>query len=99
MSETTVKETSVEEVVEDVNVTETEATKESKEKAKKDNKQKAKKKNWFKGLKAEFKKIIWPDKKTLVKQTVAVITCSVILGAIIAVVDALIQYGIDFLVR
>ena len=61
--------------------------------------EKAKKKSWFKGLKAEFKKIIWPDKKTLVKQTVAVITCSVILGAIIAVVDALIQYGIDFLVR
>ena len=61
--------------------------------------EKQKKKNWFKGLKAEFKKIIWPDKKTLVKQTVAVITCSVILGAIIAVVDALIQYGIDFLVR
>ena len=61
--------------------------------------EKQKKKSWFKGLKAEFKKIIWPDKKTLVKQTVAVITCSVILGAIIAVVDALIQYGIDFLVR
>lgn len=61
--------------------------------------EKAKKKHWFKGLKAEFKKIIWPDKKTLVKQTVAVITCSVLLGAIIAVVDALIQYGIDFLVR
>ena len=61
--------------------------------------EKPKKKSWFKGLKAEFKKIIWPDKKTLVKQTVAVITCSVILGAIIAVVDALIQYGIDFLVR
>ena len=61
--------------------------------------EKPKKKSWFKGLKAEFKKIIWPDKKTLVKQTVAVITCSVILGAIIAVDDALIQYGIDFLVR
>jgi preprotein translocase subunit SecE len=61
--------------------------------------EKPKKKSWFKGLKAEFKKIIWPDKKTLAKQTVAVITCSVILGAIIAVVDALIQYGIDFLVR
>ena len=61
--------------------------------------EKPKKKSGFKGLKAEFKKIIWPDKKTLVKQTVAVITCSVILGAIIAVVDALIQYGIDFLVR
>ena len=61
--------------------------------------EKQKKKSWFKGLKAEFKKIIWPDKKTLVKQTVAVIVCSVLLGAIIAVIDALIQNGIDLLVR
>ena len=61
--------------------------------------EKPKKKNWFKGLKAEFKKIIWPDKKTLVKETVAVIVCSVLLGGIIAIVDALIQYGIDFIVR
>ena len=58
-----------------------------------------KKKGWFKGLKAEFKKIIWPDKKTLAKQTVAVTVCSIILGVIIAVVDALIQYGVDFIVR
>ena len=60
---------------------------------------KTQKKSWFKGLKAEFKKIIWPDKKTLVKETVAVIVCSVLLGGIIAIVDALIQYGIDFIVR
>ena len=40
--------------------------------------EKPKKKSWFKGLKAEFKKIIWPDKKTLAKQTVAVIVCSVL---------------------
>ena len=64
-----------------------------------ENTEKVKKTSWFKGLKAEFKKIIWPDKKTLVKQTVAVITCSVILGAIIAVIDALVQNGIDLLVR
>ena len=61
--------------------------------------EKAKKKSWFKGLKGEFKKISWPDKKTLIKQTVAVIICSVVLGGLIAVIDALIQYGIDFLVR
>ena len=30
--------------------------------------QKTQKKNWFKGLNAEFKKIIWPDKQTLVKE-------------------------------
>ena len=64
-----------------------------------ENTEKAKKSSWFKGLKAEFKKIIWPDKKTLAKQTVAVTVCSILLGAIIAIVDALIQYGIDFIVR
>ncbi len=61
--------------------------------------EKPKKKSWFKGLKGEFKKIIWPDRKTLVKQTVAVTVCSILLGAIIAVIDALVQYGIDFIVR
>lgn len=63
------------------------------------NTEKTNKKSWFKGLKAEYKKIIWPDKKTLAKQTVAVTVCSIALGAIIAIVDVLIQYGIDFLVR
>ena len=57
------------------------------------------KKSWFKVLKAEFKKIIWPDKKTLAKQTAAVTVCSVVLGLIIAIVDAIIQYGIDFIVK
>ncbi|MDO4454308.1 MAG: preprotein translocase subunit SecE [Eubacteriales bacterium] len=61
--------------------------------------QKTKKKSWFEGMKAEFKKIIWPDKKTLGKQTAAVVTASVVLGAIIAVMDFIIQYGIDFLVK
>ena len=64
-----------------------------------ENTEKAKKSSWFKGLKVEFKKIIWPDKKTLAKQTVAVTVCSILIGAIIAIIDALLQYGIDFIVR
>ena len=59
----------------------------------------APKTSWFTGLQAEFHKIIWPDKKSLGKQTLAVIIVSVILGAIIAVLDLGIQYGIDFLVN
>lgn len=58
-----------------------------------------KKTSWFKSLKAEFKKISWPDKKTLFKQTVAVIVCSLLLGGIIAVIDAVLQYAIDFIVK
>ena len=48
---------------------------------------------------AEFKKVIWPDRKTLARQTTAVIAVSVVLGAVIAVVDAILKYGIDLLVR
>ena len=62
-------------------------------------KAKTQKKSWFKGLQAEFKKIIWPDKKTLAKQTTAVVAVSVVLGAVIAVIDAILRYGIDLLVK
>ena len=61
--------------------------------------EKKQKKSWFKGLSAEFKKIIWPDKKTLVKQTIAVTVCSVGLGLLIAIIDSILKYGIDFLVK
>lgn len=63
------------------------------------NTEKTQKKSWFKGLKAEFKKIVWPDKKSLVKQTAAVVAVSIFLGVIIAIMDTFIQYGLDFLVK
>ena len=52
---------------------------------------------FFKGVKTEFKKIAWPDKDSLVKQSVAVVCISVVVGVIIAILDFLFQYGIDFL--
>ena len=65
-----------------------------------DNKtEKAPKTSWFSGLKAEFNKIIWPDKKSLTRQAAAVVAVSVILGLIIAVLDVIIKYGVDFLVN
>ena len=60
---------------------------------------KTKKKSWFKGLNREFKKIIWPDKMTVAKQTAAVVSVTVVLGAIIAIIDFIAQYGVDLLVR
>ena len=60
---------------------------------------KTQKKSWFKGLSREFKKIIWPDKMTVAKQTVAVVSVTVVLGAIIAIIDFIAQYGVDLLVR
>ena len=46
-------------------------------------KQKAPKKNRWKGLQAEFKKVIWPDKQTLVKQTVAVVSITAVVLSLI----------------
>ena len=58
-----------------------------------------KQKNWFKCLKAEFSKIIWPDRQSLTKETVAVLAVSVLLGVIIAVVDLIVRFGIEFIVK
>ena len=51
------------------------------------NTEKAQKKSFWKGLEAEYKKIIWPDKETLQKETAAVIAGAVALGLIIAALD------------
>ncbi len=52
---------------------------------------------FWKGVKAEFKKVIWPDKNDLLKQSIAVTAVSIVVGAIIAVLDFALQYGVDFL--
>ena len=62
-------------------------------------KEKKQKKSWFTGLKAEFAKIIWPDQKTLTKETAAVVISSVVIGVIISIVDLVVRFGIEFLVK
>jgi preprotein translocase subunit SecE len=52
---------------------------------------------FWEGVKSEFKKITWPDKDDLLKQSVAVVIISVVLGAIITVLDFGLQYGVDFI--
>ena len=63
-----------------------------------ENVEKAPKTRWFAGLKTEFSKIFWPDRKSLVRQTIAVVAVSVALGLIIALMDWFIQFGVDFLI-
>ena len=53
--------------------------------------------SFFKGVKAEFKKISWPDKTKLFKQSVAVVCISVVLGMIITLLDTILQFCINFL--
>ena len=57
--------------------------------------EKAPVKSFFKGFKAEFKKIVWPDQETVVKQTVSVTVISILLGAVIAILDFIIKCAIN----
>ena len=41
---------------------------------------------------------IWPEQKSVVRQTIAVIVTSVVVGLIIALLDWAIQHGVNFLV-
>ena len=56
------------------------------------------KRSRFQELKGEFKKIVWPNKITLAKQTVVVIVIALVVGLAIAVLDIGIQYLISYLV-
>ena len=60
---------------------------------------KGQKRSWFQGLQSEFKKIIWTDRNTLIKQTVAVVVITIILSVLISIMDAGILEGINLLVK
>ena len=73
-----------------------ELKKETKKQA--ENKDEKKKRSFFKGVKAEFKKIIWPTKETVARETGAVVLFSVILGVLIAIIDAIIKAGLGLVI-
>ena len=57
--------------------------------------EKAPKKSFFKGLKAEYRKIIWPSRQTVAKESGAVLVITIVLGAIIVGVDILSNFGLS----
>ena len=58
---------------------------------------KEKKPSFFKGLKKEFKKIVFPHRHTVTKQTIPVVLASIFLGALIAILDLVIKFGLGFI--
>ena len=42
---------------------------------------------WFREMKSELKKVVWPNKKTIMKNTGTVLLCSVVIGAFIWAFD------------
>ena len=59
------------------------------------NKGEGKFKTWWKGLKSEFSKIIWLNRKTVIKQTVIVIVVTFIVGVLITIIDFYSQLGLQ----
>ncbi|MDO5696001.1 MAG: preprotein translocase subunit SecE [Eubacteriales bacterium] len=55
--------------------------------------------SWWTGLKAEFKKITWPTKSDLSKQTLSVVIASVVIGCAVALMDFVIRIGVEHLVK
>ena len=48
--------------------------------------------DFFRGVKTEYSKIVFPNMETLKKNTTAVIVISVIIGALIFVLDLVMKY-------
>ena len=53
------------------------------------------KKSFLKGVRSEWRKITWPSKVTLFKESTAVVIISILLGLLIALIDAAIKLGLD----
>lgn len=53
--------------------------------------------DFFKDFKAEFKRVVWPNKKELKTQTITVITISLVVAAVIFVMDAAFSTGLQVL--
>ena len=68
------------------------------DKAEKKSEKKPRRKSYWKGLKAEFKKIVWTDRETVTKQTIVVLLVSLALGIIIGVMDMIFKFGINLII-
>ncbi len=54
---------------------------------------------WFKNIIGEFRKIVWPDKKALVKHTVNTVVTTAIVGAVIVGLDFLFSNGYSLFIK
>lgn len=54
---------------------------------------------WFRELKSELKKVVWPSKAQVIKNTGIVIGMVIVVGAFIALADFLLQGGYGALMQ
>lgn len=54
---------------------------------------------WFREMKSELKKVVWPNKNTVVKNTGTVLLCSLLIGACIWIFDFVAVSAVDLILH
>ena len=54
---------------------------------------------WFREMKSELKKVVWPNKETVAKNTGTVLLCSLLIGACIWVFDFVAESAVDMILH
>ena len=54
--------------------------------------------SWWRSVKAQFRRIIWPSKETVARESAVVLCVSVVLGLVIAVLDRVLLQVIDLII-
>ncbi|NLM07231.1 MAG: preprotein translocase subunit SecE [Tissierellia bacterium] len=58
----------------------------------------SKSKTYFRGVKAESKKIIWPNKETIINYTIVVLVISALVSGFVFLLDLLFNAGVTSLI-
>ena len=54
---------------------------------------------WFREMKSELKKVVWPNKETVAKNTGTVLLCSLLIGACIWIFDFVAVSAVDLILH
>ena len=54
---------------------------------------------WFREMKSELKKVVWPDRKTVMKNTGTVLLCSLAIGVCIWIFDFVMVTAVQMILR
>ena len=55
--------------------------------------------SWFREMKSELKKVVWPNKKTVIKNTGTVLLCSLVIGACIWIFDGVAYAAVQMILN
>ena len=54
---------------------------------------------WIREMKSELKKVVWPNKKTVTKNTGTVLLCSLVIGACIWIFDFVATSAVEMILK